>query len=164
MIVVAVLVIAVYSYVGIPTIEEYFRASEDQIETKEGTSTIDKISSGRVSVYQLGWELFKESPLIGNGFGATLYFTNGPDIHNTWLKRLVDGGIIFVLPLIFLFVSLYKTIIKKTRRYYNGENHKILIRTLFISSIFISMLEPNYLIGSFQGEAFFWALISTYLK
>lgn len=159
-----IIVVSAYAYLGPLTIEEYFRASEDQIEVKEGSSTLDKISSGRVSVYQLGWKLFKGSPFIGNGFGASLYFTDGPDIHNTWLKRLVDGGILFVLPIIFLFISLYNTIIKKTRRYYNSENHKVLIRSLFISSIFISMLEPNYLIGSFQGEAFFWALVSTYLK
>jgi hypothetical protein len=163
-IILATSIVILYTTLGPLTIEEYFRASENQIEAKEGSSTIDKISSGRVSVYQLGWKLFKESPFIGNGFGASLYYTEGPDIHNTWLKRLVDGGIIFVLPLIFLFISLYKTIIEKTKRYYNGENHRVLIRALFIGSLFISMLEPNYLIGSFQGEAFFWALVSTYLK
>lgn len=163
-IILAIMVVGVYSYLGTITIEEYFRASENQIEAKEGSSTIDKISSGRVSIYQLGWNLFKGSPVIGNGFGASLYFTDGPDIHNTWLKRLVDGGILFVIPLVILFISLYKTVIKKTNRFYNGENHRVLINSLFISAIFISMLEPNYLLGSFQGEAFFWALVSTYTK
>lgn len=158
------LILAIYFSLGSLKIEEYFRASENQIETKSGSGTLDKISSGRVSVYEIGWNLFKSSPFIGNGFGASLYYADGPDVHNTWLKRLVDGGILFVLPIVLLFIFLFRNIIEKTRRYYNGGNHRVLVRALFISAIFISMLEPNYLIGSFQGEAFFWALVSTYLK
>ncbi|MEO8568571.1 MAG: O-antigen ligase family protein [Ginsengibacter sp.] len=154
----------VYNSLGAVTIEEYFRASENQIENKEGGSSLDKISSGRVGVYRIGWKLFEKSPLIGNGFSSITYETEGPDIHNTLFKRLVDGGLIFVAPMIFLFVSLYNAVIDKTNRYYNGDNHRVLFRALFFSSIFVSMLEPNYLIGSFQGEAFFWALVCTYLK
>lgn len=154
----------VYNYLGALNIEEYFRASESQIENKEGASNLDKISSGRVGVYEIGWKLFKKSPITGNGFSSITFETDGPDIHNTLFKRLVDGGLIFVAPVIFLFFSVYHKVIEKTTRYYNGSNHRVLFRALFVSSIFVSMLEPNYLIGSFQGEAFFWALVCTYLK
>lgn len=153
-----------YNYLGAFKIEEYFRASENQLENKEGRSNLDKISSGRVEAYNLGWQLFKKSPLFGNGFSATTKYTYGPDVHNTWFKRLVDGGFIFIIPLIVLFISLYNTIIEKSSRYINGNYHRVLFRALFFSALFISMFEPNYLIGSFQGEAFFWALVCTYLK
>lgn len=163
-VILALAILLLYNSLGYLTIENYFRASEEQIENKQGLSAIDKISSGRVSGYEVGWKLFKDSPFWGNGFGASTFYTEGPDIHNTWLKRLVDGGILFVLPIILLFFFLYEKIIHRTWRYYNGDNHRVLIRSLFISALFISMLEPNYLVGSFQGEAFFWALACTYLK
>lgn len=159
-----VTIFLLYNYFGTVRIEEYFRASEAQLENKEGISKLDKISSRRVEAYEVGWQLFKNSPLFGNGFSSATELTNGQDIHNTWFKRLVDGGIILMIPLIVLFISLYKKIVERLNRYANGEHHKVLFRALFFGALFISMLEPNYLIGSFQGEAFFWAVLSTYLK
>lgn len=160
-------IILLYQILSVSTIERFFRASDEQIETKAGNSTIDKISSSRIDGYKLGIKYFSDSPLWGNGFGASNYLMgiNGyaGDIHNTWLKRLVDGGLMLVSPLIILFYFIYKSIIRYIRKEYLGRNYSIFFKTLFFLSILISMGEPNYLLGSFQGEAFFWVSISTFL-
>ncbi len=153
--------------VTIETIEEHFRASDEQIENKKGESNLDKISSERIIGYKIGMALFIKSPLVGYGFGASDYLTDlegySPDIHNTILKRLVDGGILLVMPLIILFIFVYKKVIKNIKVHHLSSNYFLFFRSLFFVAILISMGEPNYLVGSFQGEGFFWALTSTFL-
>jgi hypothetical protein len=103
--------------------------------------------------------------LWGNGFGASINLTGqSVDIHNTWLKRLVDGGVLFVAPLILLFYSVYVSAVRNIKLRQLGKNHLMMFRTLFFLALLISMGEPNYLVGSFQGEAFFWALVGSILK
>lgn len=154
-----------YQLVSVNTLERFFRASDEQIENKAGENKLDKISSGRLEGYQSGLKLFDESPLWGHGFGASTTLTGySIDIHNTWLKRLVDGGVLFVIPLVLLFYNFYKSAIKNIKLKGLNRNYLVLFRTLFFLSLFISMGEPNYLIGSFQGEAFFWALTGSFLK
>ena len=154
------------TFIPFETIEEHFRASDEQIENKAGAGRIDKISSGRVVGYQLGLDLFFESPIWGHGYGASDYLTDMkgyfPEIHNTLLKRLVDGGILLIVPILFLFLIFYKQCILNIERFSEARNHLRLFRILFFLGIYISMVEPNYLIGSFQGEAFFWALGFSY--
>src|SRR6266536_1642003 len=62
--------------VTIETIEEHFRASDEQIENKKGESNLDKISSERIIGYKIGMALFIKSPLVGYGFGASDYLTD----------------------------------------------------------------------------------------
>lgn len=154
-----------YHLVSVKTAERFFRASDEQIENKQGENKLDKISSGRLEGYQSGLKLFNASPLWGHGFGASFHLTGETiDIHNTWLKRLVDGGVLFVLPIVVLFYKLYVSVIRNIKFQHLNRNYLVMFRTLFFLSLLISMGEPNYLIGSFQGEAFFWALAGTFLK
>lgn len=151
-------------FVSVMSLKKFFRASDEQIENKAGTSDLDKISSGRIEGYQSGLQLFSSSPLWGHGFGASTNLTgHSVDIHNTWLKRLVDGGLLLVVPVIILFYNLYKSGIKNIKQQRLPNNFLVLFRTLFFLALLISMGEPNYLIGSFQGEAFFWAMMGTCL-
>ena len=166
-IVLLLLTLLVSQSVSYITIEKFFRASDQQLETKAGTSNIDKISSGRIQGYTLGVKFFTDSPLWGNGFGASEYLSElrgyKPDIHNTWLKRFVDGGILLLLPIVILFYKCYKSGVRNIKEQHLSGNYLIMFRTLFFLALFISMGEPNYLVGSFQGEAFFWAMISSFL-
>ena len=44
------------------------------------------------------------------------------------------------------------------------KDERKLFYTLFFISFLITFLEPNYLIGSVQGEFIYWLLISLLLK
>lgn len=164
---IAFTIIVLYQILSIKMIERFLRASDEQIENKTGSSTIDKISSGRVGGYELGIKYFFDSPLWGNGFGASEYLMEkkgfAGDIHNTWLKRLVDAGLLLVGTLIILFYQLYKSGVRNLKKQKVSPNLLTLFRTMFFLALVISMGEPNYLIGSFQGEAFFWAVMSSCL-
>ena len=134
---------------------------------------VDRISSGRYEGYKVGVELFLARPLYGYGFGKSddLSDLKGymPEIHNTWLKRLIDGGLVFTIPqFLFLFHCFYmirKRVIQmklKDRKRYVVTY--IFFASLFFSALLITLVEPNYLLGSFQGEAFFWILIGFLLR
>lgn len=134
---------------------------------------VNRISSGRYEGYEIGLDLFKDRPFYGYGFGMSddLSDSKGymPEIHNTWLKRLIDGGLVFTIPLVCLFVHCYLLIRKKILKIKSYDlklyrlNYIFLI-SLFFPAIIITFLEPNYLLGSFQGEAFFWISIGYLLR
>ena len=134
---------------------------------------VDRISSGRYEGYKVGLELFLARPLYGYGFGKSddLSDLKGymPEIHNTWLKRLIDGGLVFTVPqFLFLFHCFF--VIRKRVMQIKLKDRKrylvtyIFFTSLYLSALMITLVEPNYLLGSFQGEAFFWILLGFLLR
>jgi O-antigen ligase len=105
--------------------------------------------------------MLKERPVFGYGFGEKEEINKNVDAHIVWLRNAVDGGIIYTGLLIILFIEILRTFLKnKTLE----DDERKLFRTLFFVAFLITFLEPNYLIGSVQGEVVYWLLISLLLK
>lgn len=75
--------------------------------------------TGRIAFWTLGWEVFKESPLYGYGFGAgtryvVLYGVRDgmSTIHNAWLEILVNVGILGLIPVAFAFIGTWFTLLR----------------------------------------------------
>jgi len=50
--------------------------------------------TGRTEVWQLGWEVFLRSPLLGLGPLADRFHLDWTHIHNTWLLALMQSGVV----------------------------------------------------------------------
>lgn len=180
-IVVPLAILATLSYVYLPqeVVTEKFRAAPEIVARGRNLKFItqdeyvDGLTSYRLVGYKVGFELFSKSPLIGFGFGQSDPLSDqmgyGPDIHNVWLKRMIEGGILIFLMLAFLFYSVYRVIIKNLthiRVTFSNREYAfwVFFQTLFFIGLAISMVEPNYLIGSIQGEAFFWICLAFLMR
>src|ERR1700693_2132120 len=73
--------------------------SSDSLDT-------DLSANERNDVLRLGWKMFLESPLIGNGIASTLEWEYRSSTHNMYLTFMVDHGFIGVLILPFLVYVL----------------------------------------------------------
>lgn len=172
LIVVSLLAYLVITFIPEEAFIQQFRA-ENINSQYFNQEDVNRISSGRYEGYKVGLDLFLDRPLYGYGFGMSddLSDLKGymPEIHNTWLKRLIDGGLVFTVPLFLLFFHCFFKIRSKIiklkledRKRYKATY--IFFISLFFPALIITMVEPNYLFGSFQGEAFFWIMIGYLLR
>jgi O-antigen ligase len=103
------------------TFWEYFQRGQD----REGFSSL----SGRTYGWALGWELFKENPLVGYGAYAGGRFAvlsqmggvgNWSSILNTWLEILLGVGLIGAFFTVWAFLRTWKNLIEVTFASKNG--------------------------------------------
>jgi O-antigen ligase len=173
---ITILLYLTFSLLGTEYLSEKFRLSGAQVENKQGSSDIDKISSGRLSGYTAAFSAISGSPIYGYGLGrseeALELYGYGIEVHNTFLKRTLESGIFLLFYLVFFFSFLYFKLVKKLKynlkrnwiSIYEFRNSKNFLNVFFICAISISFLEPNYLIGSFQGELVFWFTLFSFEK
>ena len=142
-----------------PSVQRHFRltnASQSRYERN-----LDDISSGRVYLTNYYYQKFKERPIFGYGFGDKPEMQTSLEAHIVWLRNLIDGGIIYVIFLIYFFIEIFRRIRRNLTL--SKEEHRFFL-ILFVSTLIITFLEPNYLIGSVQGEIVYWFIISLLLK
>lgn len=145
----------------------------EQLRNQDGSfnqKAINRLTSGRTEGYAIGIELFKERPLLGTGFNSDEIierkYHHGYEVHNLWLKNLVEGGLLFFFLLLGFFYSIIQKAfynIRYTERLYY-KNKKYLIRSLVVAGLFITMLEPNFILGTFQNSILFWGIIIVTIK
>lgn len=75
---------------------------------------INDFSSGRLVIYQNGWEIFKTYPLFGGGWLAILSFTTGElfMFHNTFIHALATMGLFGLIALMVHYVQIGKYMFK----------------------------------------------------
>lgn len=100
--------------------------------------SIDDFTSGRDVIYVLYWNLFKESPIWGNGIG--IGYTTNFSAHNIYLKLLAEIGIIGLL--IFLLavsIVLFSSIkaLKVSNNLPDKNTRKILIFSVYMQIFFL---------------------------
>ncbi|MBD2577197.1 O-antigen ligase family protein [Oscillatoria sp. FACHB-1406] len=68
---------------------------------------LDESDSLRSRVIELGWIMFLQHPLFGNGLGSTLDWQEIVSTHNMYLYYMVDHGIIgiFIFPILIWVVT-----------------------------------------------------------
>lgn len=128
--------------------------------------TIDALSTGRVAQFSTTLALIGERPLVGYGFGKSVY---GMDVHNLWLRLGFESGILFSIFFFFVALQIVRTGSTQSRYSYRVENQKSYIRehesnslklykyTIY-SGVLMSMLQPNVILGSFQVTAIWWVV------
>jgi len=121
LLVVAILVASVCIDNAIPdrTVEYIYRG-QDRVEFLT--------LSGRTRTWARGWELFKESPLLGSGPLADRYSLHGEHMHNAYLYALVQSGILGTIPFVAAWLVTWLQLINLLRRRYSMEPfHKELL-------------------------------------
>ena len=124
-------------------------------------NNLDDISSGRLFLNKYYLEKFFENPIFGYGFGEKQEMFTSVEAHIVWLRNVIDGGLIYLVLLFFVFINIFFTGYRNIKL---KVEEKKLFYSLFFTTLIITFLEPNYLIGSVQGEIIYWILISLLLK
>lgn len=70
------------------------------------------ITNGREDLYSIGFNMFMESPIWGNGVGAYEVRYGGGEayIHNILLQQLIEGGLFLFVPLTLLVILCLRQI------------------------------------------------------
>lgn len=130
------------------------------------SNRFDRFSAGRLGQFECAWMKFKEQPLFGHGFTDESECL-GADIHNLWLKLLVQSGLLIVV-FLFIFITIISmrliTSFVQLKRVKNAELHVIrktmaIYLAVLLQGVFVSLIEPNALIGSFQATAIWWVVL-----
>ena len=122
----------------------------------------DRISSGRIELGTYYLDKFYERPFFGYGFGEKEEIDANHDVHIVWLKNAINGGFFYVLFLLGIFLSIFITVLLNS--FFLSKEEMWLFLSIFFISFLITFLEPNYLIGSVQGEFVYWLIISLMMK
>lgn len=122
--VVATLVAAVWIDSAIPdrTVEYIYRG-QDRVEFLTLT--------GRTYTWAKGWELFKESPIVGFGPQADRYSLRGAHMHNSYLYALTQSGLLGTIPFVaaWLLAWLQLARLIRKRNEMSAQHRQLLTET-----------------------------------
>lgn len=146
---------------------------ESVINNSEVTSSdLNDLSTGRLESIIIAFKYGMQSPIYGHGFDALKFGHTNTEIHNLWVRLFVEAGIF--LPLMFMLLVLttikaYFVISKESRKSRTKaltlDDYNIrLYASIVISGLVISMLEPRYLLGTFQTCALWWVSVGVLLS
>jgi len=129
----------------------------DRLESGVDAGALDNFSAGRLESNLVALRLAFEKPIFGHGFGSVTF--SGTEIHNLWLRIFVEAGMF--MPLIF--ASIVLNILLRCKENINtssAENKKLYVGFFIIltSGLVITMLEPRFIMGTFQISALWWAI------
>jgi O-antigen ligase len=72
--------------------------------------------TGRFHSWDEGWKLFKQSPLLGFGFHGDRLMLHWAHVHNSWLRALVQAGILGGLFFWAAMVEAWHLLVRALRR------------------------------------------------
>ena len=126
----------------------------DRIFSYVSSSGIDMSeTSGRDVVYTTAWELISQRPLLGYGFfkqyDAMNSSIHNPYCHNIFLELLLQGGCIFLIISVFLFLHLLNKIrlILKNKKYQSILPFALYPFTMLLFS------------GTYVSDSIFWFVL-----
>ncbi|MDD3296131.1 MAG: O-antigen ligase family protein [Candidatus Omnitrophica bacterium] len=105
----------------------------------------------RLNNWEIGLEIYKEHPLIGNGPGTA---EGGFWVSNVLIRTMADTGILGLLAVIFLLVRIFMLGFRAVR-FSNKVNaaainvHVVGMLSAFISLVFVNMVDDQFLLGMF---------------
>ena len=155
---IVVILIIFYSFFrSIPAFYRYLRMYERFIAGQD-------ISSGRIRIWEIAIELFKKSPLIGNGFGSFATFISEHyselfrnqimNAHNLPLQLLAETGIIgtvlILAPLLYILVVTVLNNARIIRNSIQTDNIKLATRlgyfsgTMQVYFLLLSLIDPAF--------------------
>lgn len=118
-------------------------------------NSINQLSTGRLANYEKGLALFSSHPLFGAGIGNGHVQTAMGNlmIHNIILRFAVEGGVLYAISLVILFIVALRYAWMTFRG--NSSFHSAAAVVVLIG-IVISMVEPEVPLGSFYINAVWW--------
>jgi len=139
----------------------------DRLEYGEGLNALNNFSANRILINYEAIQMISDRIFLGYGFGEIngAFLRHGDEVHNLWLRMLLQSGIISFFVLSFIFGNYFLTGIKLYRKKlvdYLDRRFRYL-GFAFLSAIFsgfiLSMFEPNVILGTFQTSAAWWASV-----
>ena len=118
----------------------------------------DDITSGRIGIYLLVFELIKKAPFIGNGLSSVEEFV-GIKAHNIYLQLWAELGIAGL----FLYTTAMLFTLKKTIQTYSIVNYVKIekLKILVLVSIYIQIV---FILYGFTGNGLYdYFMIGTYM-
>jgi len=151
------LIILTALIIAISLNQEYLkkRFRLDRLEKKD-QNAFNKFTAGRLKqVYFAFDKLSEEYNFIkGNGFGEIdNKIGKETDIHVVWLKKLVEGGILYLSIFIVFVILFFIRIINLVRK----DKSNILFLHIFLGGMITTLFEPNAIFGSIQSYFIWWA-------
>lgn len=104
----------------------------------------------RLLMYSLGWQAFKEHPLLGGGYFYFSQFSGlGTYTHNNYLEMLVNYGILGFTLYYSMFVYVIKRLIRLTKKSDISKLYFSLIIAILLvdtAAVTFSMAPLNYIV------------------
>jgi O-antigen ligase len=130
---------------------------------------LNSFSAGRIEGYRQAIALAAQRPLHGHGFGNYQLKYDGAsastEVHNLWLRMLVEAGI--ALPMIFLMLAT-SVLLASYRRMRWCKRHNrdskltwssAALSAVIVTGMVLASVEPNVLLGSYQNSSIWWVCV-----
>jgi len=143
----------------------------DRLEGSGGSADVlNHFSAGRIGSYIQALSWFAEKPFTGFGFGQATF--GGHEIHNFWLRLLVEGGVLLPATFFSVLLAILFRLRKQFKMLKNVNDHELKdssvsvykytnlnlsVLMIILCGVIISFFEPNVFLGSFQNTAIWWA-------
>jgi O-antigen ligase len=122
---------------------------------------LDRFSSNRLVLLQEGTRMIADRPLSGYGFGNDWVITPVMEvqIHVTWMRMAVQGGVLFPVVLLAIVITLVGRALSGLRPAYGtaAELARLATVLVIVGGLVASFIEPNAIIGAFHASALWWA-------
>lgn len=96
-------------------LNNFFALFDSNLAEEGGGSTAQM----RVRQYEVGWNMFTQSPLLGNGIGSIGYMMSQSDEYadllgseSIWLKILPQRGIVGLVTYLYGFFTIYRILVR----------------------------------------------------
>ena len=130
----------------LPMFEEVLTRMEDMVAAFSGTGG-DSSTMIRMSLVDIGWDLFYQSPITGVGVNnpsVFTYFIFGRDnyyLHNNYIELLAGTGVIGLVT----YYSMYVYLVYNMIRYHDfHSNEYVMVLILLLSQLVMDMGMVSY--------------------
>lgn len=139
------------------TVASHLRITRDPA-TQQGADDIDTISAGRLQGDVVGIQRALESPLIGHGLRNAV--VGDGEIHNLWIRLANESGLFAPIVLLVIVAGVSRRALMMLRQ--AGFDRRQRFRSnvclgAIAGGVFMSMVEPRILLGTFQISVMWWA-------
>jgi len=116
--------------------------------------------SGRTELWRIGWEMFKDAPLLGHGFAAGVRYEGidyglrlGTNMHSAYMQVLVDLGFLGILAWVIFVAGMSLTVyrnFKFTRIHAKDDYIAIIALLVMVVILFRSVLGQVLVVHQFN--------------
>jgi O-antigen ligase len=115
--------------------------------------TIDIATSRRLTLIEKGISLFKQRPLLGSGYNTEIKTQLGKTtLHNTYLKMMVENGILFFM---FFIAWIWTVFRDATKVYAYGMPYMIPV-IIIMQGFLLAMNAPGFPFVAFNTACIWW--------
>lgn len=114
------------------------------------------VLNGRSELWEKAFQCISRSPFIGNGIGYYESVSEGIYAHNIVLQAICEGGLFFLIPIVYIIVSGMLFLIINTHKYKDCMYRFILMTyvlgviVLFFSSVYWIWIPFWFYLGFFM--------------